>query len=129
LNKDIGDAPGLRAVLKELKFELRQNETGMFFVPLLVDVEREIERLTRERNSAREALRISEGYVRELSGFRLEAARLRAALRAIVARCAGLTVIGQPHKDCHDVHPLCDVQRIAERALLGSPNETEKEHG
>jgi hypothetical protein len=40
----------------------------------------EIELLRAERDNAREALRISEGYVRELSDFRVQAERLRAAL-------------------------------------------------
>ncbi len=48
LNKDVGDAPGLRAVVKELKFELMQDESGKFFVPLLMDAADEIERLERD---------------------------------------------------------------------------------
>jgi hypothetical protein len=43
----------------------------------------EVERLRAERDNAREAPRISEGYVRELSDFRVQAERLRAALRRI----------------------------------------------
>ena len=45
LNRAVGDAPGLRGVAKEFKFELRQDEYGKFFVPILMDAADEIERL------------------------------------------------------------------------------------
>lgn len=61
----------------------------------------EIERLRSERDTAREALRISESYVRELSDFRVEGARLRALVAYLCERHHGAGVCGMGTHEAH----------------------------